>query len=129
MPSISANAVELYYEVRGTGPSVLLIHGGGGDAGTVTGLAEILASDFTAVAYDRRGLSRSQRPPDWKQTSVEEHAEDAAQLLKVLEVAPAAVVGISLGAVIALELLLRDPDLVRCASLLDPGPSLSASAR
>jgi pimeloyl-ACP methyl ester carboxylesterase len=126
MPSISANAVELYYEVRGTGPSVLLIPGGGCDAGTVKSLAEVLASNFTVVAYDRRGLSRSQSPAEWKQSSVEEHAEDAAQLLSALGIAPAAVVGASLGALIALELLLQHPDLVRRASLLDPGPLDSA---
>ena len=74
------------------------------------------------VAYDRRGLSRSPRPKDWQQTSIAEQAEDAAALLRALEVAPAAVVGASLGALIALELLLQHPDLVRRASLLDPGP-------
>jgi pimeloyl-ACP methyl ester carboxylesterase len=126
MPSIAANTVELYYEVRGTGPAVLLIHGGGGDAGTVKGLAQILASNFMVVAYDRRGLSRSHRPRDWKQTSVEEQAEDAAELLSALQLAPAAVVGVSLGAVIALELMLKHPNHMRRASLLDPGPLDSA---
>ena len=59
-------------------------------------------------------------------TSIQEHAEDAAGLLRALGIAPAAVVGASLGALIALELLLRHPDLVRRASLLDPGPVDSA---
>lgn len=34
MPTITANGVELYYEVRGMGPSVLLIQGGGIDGGS-----------------------------------------------------------------------------------------------
>jgi pimeloyl-ACP methyl ester carboxylesterase len=126
MPTIIANGAELYYEVRGKGPSLLLIHGGGVDGGTFKKLADVLASDFTVVAYDRRGLSRSPRPTDWKQTSIAEQAEDAAGLLRALRVAPAAVVGQSLGALIALELLLRHPDLVRRANLLDPGPLDSA---
>jgi pimeloyl-ACP methyl ester carboxylesterase len=128
MPTIIANGAELYHEARGKGPSLLLIHGGGVDGGTFQKLAEVLASDFTVVAYDRRGLSRSPRPTDWKQTSIAEQAEDAAGLLRALRVAPAAVVGQSLGALIALELLLRHPDLVRRASLLDPGPLDSAIA-
>jgi pimeloyl-ACP methyl ester carboxylesterase len=126
MPTIIANGTELYHEVRGKGPSLLLVHGGGIDGGTFSKLAENLASDFTVVAYDRRGLSRSPRPTDWKQTSMAEQAEDAAALLMALRVAPAAVVGQSFGALIALELLLRHPDLVRRASLLDPGPVDSA---
>jgi pimeloyl-ACP methyl ester carboxylesterase len=126
MPTITANGADLYYEVRGNGPSVLLIHGGGVDSGTFKRLADILASDFMVVAYDRRGISRSPRPSGWKQTSIAEQAEDAAGLLRVLGAAPAAVVGASLGALIALELLLRQPELVRRASLLDPGPVNSA---
>lgn len=126
MPNITPNGAELYYEVRGNGPSVLLIHGGGGDCGTVIRLAEILAKDFTVVTYDRRGLSRSPRPTPWKQTSIAEQADDAAGILTVLGFAPAAVVGHSLGALVALELLLRHPGLVRRASLLDPGPLDSA---
>jgi pimeloyl-ACP methyl ester carboxylesterase len=59
-------------------------------------------------------------------TSIAEQANDAAELLRALGMAPAAVVGASLGALIALELLLRHPDLVRRASLLDPGPVDSA---
>jgi pimeloyl-ACP methyl ester carboxylesterase len=126
MPTITANGAELYYEVRGIGPSLLLIHGGGGDAGTVTKLAQSLAQDFTVVVYDRRGLSRSRRPKEWRQTSIAEQADDAAGLVAALGAAPAAVVGHSLGALIALELLLRHPELVRRAALLDPGPLDSA---
>jgi pimeloyl-ACP methyl ester carboxylesterase len=126
MPTITANGAELYYEVRGSGPPVLLIHGGGIDSGTFERLADIIASDFRVVTYDRRGISRSPRPKDWKQTSIAEQAEDAAGLLRALGVAPAAVVGASLGALIALELLLQHPHLVRRASLLDPGPLDSA---
>ena len=120
------NGADIYHEVRGAGPSVLLIHGGGSDSGTLARLADHLARDFMVVAYDRRGLSRSPRPKDWQQTSIAEQAEDAAALLRALGVAPAAVVGASLGALIALELLLQHPDLVWRASLLDPGPSDSA---
>jgi pimeloyl-ACP methyl ester carboxylesterase len=126
MPTITTNGAELYYEVRGSGPSVLLVHGGGGDCGTVVRLADSLARHFTVVAYDRRGLSRSPRPKDWKQTSIAEQAEDAAGLVRALRLGPAAVVGHSLGALIALELLLQHPDLVRRATLLDPGPLDSA---
>lgn len=126
MPSIKANGAEFYYEVRGSGPPVLLVAGGGLDGGTFDRLAEVLAREFTVVVYDRRGLSRSPRPTRWIQTSIAEQAEDASALLQALQVAPAAVVGNSLGALIALELLLRHPNLVRGTCLLDTGPLDSA---
>jgi len=123
---VRVNGTDIYHEIRGAGPSVLLIPGGGGDGGAVARLAHELSREFLVVAYDRRGLSRSPRPNDWLQTSMAEQAEDAAALLRVLGVAPAAVVGASLGAHVALELLLHYPNLVRGASLLDPGPLDSA---
>jgi pimeloyl-ACP methyl ester carboxylesterase len=126
MPTITANGTELYYRVRGNGPAVALIAGGGLDADTFDPVAEILASEFTVVVYDRRGLSRSPRPIGWGRTSIAEQADDAAGLLQALRLAPAAIVGNSLGALIALELVLRHPDLVRGASLLDTGPLDSA---
>lgn len=79
-------------------------------------------SSSPVVVYDRRGLSRSSRPAGWSQTSIAEQADDAEGLLRALQVAPAAVVGNRLGALIALELMLRHPDAVRGASLLDTGP-------
>ena len=123
---VRVNGTDIFHEVRGAGPPLLLIHGGGSDGGTLARLADDLARDFMVVAYDRRGLSRSPRPNGWMQTSIAEQAEDAAALLIALEVAPAAVVGASLGALIALELLLQHHGLVQRASLLDPGPLDSA---
>jgi pimeloyl-ACP methyl ester carboxylesterase len=114
------NGVELHHEVRGTGPAVLLIHGTGPDAGCNDALADILAKDFTVITYDRRGYSRSPRPPGWTTTSIEEQAEDAAALLSAVGMAPAAVFGSSSAGPIALELALRYPHKVRGMILHDP---------
>jgi pimeloyl-ACP methyl ester carboxylesterase len=83
-------------------------------------VAEALADQFTVVTYDRRGNSRSPRPPAWASTSVEEQAGDAAALVQALELAPAAVLGTSSGAIYALCLLLRQPELVRLVILHEP---------
>jgi pimeloyl-ACP methyl ester carboxylesterase len=117
MPLLAVNGTELYYEVRGGGPPVLLIMGFTGDAGHFETLAELLADEFTVVSYDRRGNGRSPRPASWATTSPEEQADDAAALLAALDLAPAAVFGTSAGANFALCLLVRHPGLV-CGAVL-----------
>jgi pimeloyl-ACP methyl ester carboxylesterase len=128
MPIVTVGPVDLYFEVRGSGPPVLFIMGATGDAGHFSTVAGQLADEFTALTYDRRGNSRSSRPPGWDTTTVEEQADDAAGLLRALELAPAAVFGSSSGAICALSLLVRYPELVRGAILHEP-PMLSVVER
>jgi pimeloyl-ACP methyl ester carboxylesterase len=121
MPRVVVNGAELYYEVRGTGPPVLLIMGATGDGGHFDALADLLADEFTVVSYDRRGNGRSPVPTGWQTTSPEEQADDAAALLDALGTGPAAVFGTSGGGVFALCLLVRHPEVVRGLILHEPG--------
>jgi pimeloyl-ACP methyl ester carboxylesterase len=121
MPSVMVNGAELYHEVRGTGPPVLLIMGATGDGGHFDALAGVLANDFTVITYDRRGNGRSPVPAGWRTTSPEEQADDAAGLLEVLRTGPAAIFGTSAGGNFALCLLTRHPGRVRGVILHDPG--------
>jgi pimeloyl-ACP methyl ester carboxylesterase len=121
MPSVIVNGAELYHEVRGTGPPVLLIMGATGDGGHFDALADALADEFTVVTYDRRGNGRSPVPAGWQTTSAEEQADDAAALLEALGTGPAAIFGTSAGGNFALCLLVRHPGWVRGAVLHEPG--------
>jgi pimeloyl-ACP methyl ester carboxylesterase len=116
---IQAGTTRLYHEVRGSGPA-LLVTGGTGDAGEWANLAPTLAEECTVVTYDRRGMSRSPRPDGWTATSMAEMADDAAALLRALNLAPAVVVGHSGGASMACSLVVRHPELVRHALLYEP---------
>jgi pimeloyl-ACP methyl ester carboxylesterase len=117
---VEVNGATLYYEKQGTGPSILLIAGSTGDAGHFSRSADLLADEFTVVVYDRRGNSRSPRPPGWTVTSVAEQADDAAGLIRALGLAPAVVFGASAGGPIALDVMLRHGHLVRSGILQDP---------
>jgi len=101
MPTVTVNGTELYHEVRGTGPPVLLIMGATGDGGHFDKLADLLADEFTVITYDRRGNGRSPVPAGWETTSPEEQADDAAALLDALGTGPAAVFSTSSGGVFA----------------------------
>ncbi|MFI1973280.1 alpha/beta fold hydrolase [Streptomyces cinnamoneus] len=104
----------LYYEKRGTGPLLLLISGGAGDAGMYAAMAAKLADGYTVVTYDQRGLSRStvDGPPADQEVRV--WSDDALRLLDLLSPDEEAfVMGCSSGAIVALDLLARHPGRVR----------------
>lgn len=119
MPEAHVNGVRLYYEERGRGDAILCIHGTSSSARVWrrAGLRE-LATLGRVIAYDRRGCTRSERPEPY-QTSVIQHAEDAAALIRALDAEPAVVIGRSYGGEAAIELALRDPQLVRALVLLE----------
>src|SRR4051794_32796984 len=66
MPTVTVNGTELYHEVRGTGPPVLLIMGATGDGGYFDKLADLLADEFTVITYDRRGNGVVRSRPIWR---------------------------------------------------------------
>jgi pimeloyl-ACP methyl ester carboxylesterase len=120
MASIAVNGTSLYYELRGSGPPVLFISGATGDAAHWTDVADALAGEHTVLTYDRRANSRSPRPENWTATSIDEQADDAAELLTALDLAPAVVYGNSGGAVILTNLALRHPSVLRGAIFHEP---------
>ena len=114
--TLDVAGARFYYTTRGSGPVLLLLPGGDGDADAYDTLARHLEPRFTVVTYDRRGLSRSTGTPSGLAT----HADDAAQVLAAVTDLPAFVFGSSIGAVIALELTRRHPARVRLAVVHEP---------
>jgi pimeloyl-ACP methyl ester carboxylesterase len=117
---IKVNGADIYHEIRGRGPSVIMVMGASGDGGHFDAVAALLARNYTVVTYDRRGNGRSPRPPGWTATSNEEQADDAAALVDHLGLAPVLTFGTSLGATYALYQLIRHPHAVRGAILHEP---------
>ena len=124
---LEVNGAKIYYEVRGSGPSVLFIAGATGDGGHFRRVAEILSDEFTVVTYDRRANSRSPRPEGWESASTEEQSDDAAGLIEALGIGPVAVFGNSAGAIIGLDLVIRHPESVRGAILHEPPMTVGMS--
>ena len=117
--TLAINGVGLYVEERGSGASIVCIHGAGGTTLAWTAAIDKLSRLGRVIAYDRRGCARSERPAHYARTSIAEHADDAAALIDALGAAPAIVVGRSYGATVATDLALRYPDRVRALVLLE----------
>jgi pimeloyl-ACP methyl ester carboxylesterase len=99
----------LHVERTGDGPALLLISGGGGDAGMYADVVPLLARTFTVIAYDRRGNSRSPFTEPDASITVPRQAADAVAVLDHHGFERAYVFGSSGGAIIALEMVTRHP--------------------
>jgi pimeloyl-ACP methyl ester carboxylesterase len=118
--TLDVPGARIYYEVLGSGPTLLLIAGGNGDAAGFTGMARLLAGRYTVVAYDPRGNSRSELTEAPGPQRVETHADDAGLLLKEVAGEPAYVFGSSSGALVGLDLVTRHPEQVRALVAHEP---------
>ena len=107
---------EIWVEQRGEGPDVLLIAGLGDPAEVWQGQLDGLADSYRVTAFDNRGVGRT--PLSGGPLSAATMADDAASLLRALDIPSAHVAGFSMGSAIAQELALRHPDLVRSLVLV-----------
>jgi len=112
----------LSYEVRGKGPLLLLIPGGGNGCYVFEGVMSYLVDQYSVVTYDRRGLSQSTLDDPEEEQRVEAHSDDAHRLLKELgsDYEPAYVFGSSGGAVVGLDLVARHPEQVNMLIAHEP---------
>ncbi|MFD9725183.1 alpha/beta fold hydrolase [Streptomyces sp. NPDC059072] len=108
---LRVNGATLHYEVRGSGPLLLLIPGGSGGAASFDAIADVLAADHTVATYDPRGMSDSTLDDPEAEQRVAEHADDALRILDLLSPGrPARVFGSSSGAIAGLHLLTAHPE-------------------
>ena len=121
---LNVPGAELYYEVTGSGPVLLLIPGGTADADDFARVASPLAERYTVIRYDPRGISRSRLSGPAADVPVAVHAADAQRLLQATGGEPAYVYGSSGGGVIGLALAARHPGSVRALVAHEP-PLLS----
>lgn len=113
---VDVRGAQLYYEVTGGGPPVVLIHGGNLDRRMWDDQMASFAGSFRVIRYDARPYGRS--GPEAPGFS---HVEDLVRLLDHLEIQDAHLVGLSLGGRIALDLALEHPDRVHRIVLAGPG--------
>ena len=110
----------LYYEVRGTGPMLLISESGDGNAGRSIDLVDRLTDDYTVLTYDRRGLSRSTVDDHYHAVTLTDHAEDVHHLLSALTDEPVLMLGLSLGAVIGLHVTVKHPGQLSALIAFEP---------
>jgi pimeloyl-ACP methyl ester carboxylesterase len=111
----SLDATNLHYEISGRGVPVLLVMGLGMTADAWWRTTPVLADSYRVIAFDNRGVGRSDRPPG--PYTLAQMAHDAVAVLDAAGVDRAHVYGISMGGMIAQEVALRYPGRVRALVL------------
>jgi pimeloyl-ACP methyl ester carboxylesterase len=114
--SLDRDGCRIAYAVQGEGPPILWIQGVGVHGEGWRPQVDALASRYTCLSFDNRGMGQSLPVP--ASVTVEQMAEDAAALMDAEGWESAHVVGHSLGGLVALELALAARRRVRSLALL-----------
>jgi pimeloyl-ACP methyl ester carboxylesterase len=112
----SFDGTPIYYEVKGNGPAVLLVHGFvvNGESWKKTQVyADLLNSGYKVIILDMRGNGKSGKPHTAEAYANDAEAKDIMGLMKSLDIKKYIAVGYSRGSIITARLMVLDPNLKR----------------
>jgi pimeloyl-ACP methyl ester carboxylesterase len=122
MPTLNRNGANLYYEVHGAGPVLLLTHGYSATSQMWQGQIQALAQRHTLVLWDMRGHGQSDSPQNLDAYSEEHTVADMLALLDAVGAKQAIVGGLSLGGYMSLAFYRTHPERVSALLIIDTGP-------
>jgi pimeloyl-ACP methyl ester carboxylesterase len=118
------NGTSLYYEMKGKGPALVLISGGGlMDRRAWDEQFDVFSKRFKVIRYDIRGIGKSARP-----TAPFSHSDDLFALLKLLKIKKTHVIGLSFGGGLAIDFALDHPEMVDRIVVAASGTSTDAKS-
>jgi 3-oxoadipate enol-lactonase len=125
--TVQANGQELYYELHGEGPPLVLVMGIGYDSSLWT-LAQVpvLSTQFQVILVDNRDAGRSSKAG--QPYKIADMADDLAGLLDALGIQRSHLLGLSMGGMIAVEFALRHGDRLDRLVLAGTGAAPGRSA-
>ena len=120
MPFGQVRDIQIYYEIVGNGPRLLLLNGTGADLRRKQPWVDRLNDHFTVLRFDQRGLGQTDKPD--KHYSMADYADDAAALMDLVGWDSTAVLGVSFGGSVAQEFARRHPGLITRLALACANP-------
>lgn len=124
MPILAVNDTNLHYETVGQGEPLLLLHGLGSRGEDWAAQIACFARRYRVITADMRGHGQSAKPPG--PYSVPLMAHDVLDLLDGLGIDAAHIIGLSMGGMIAFQMVVDHPDRVRSLVIVNSGPALVA---
>lgn len=121
MPYLNVRGIDLYYEVRGDGEPLVLVHNGLGCTKSFAPQVKEFCKHSTVIAYDRRGYGRSGHIRELQKNWLEASVEELASFLDQLKIEKAQLCGVCVGGAIALLFGAQNPE--RTARVVVAGTS------
>ncbi len=124
MPTLKATSGDIYYEVNGQGPPLVLLRGLGRTVRHWLGYEKDLAEQagVQVITIDLRGMGGSTATAKWSH-SIFAHADDVTAVMDHLKIDKAHIMGVSLGGMVTLALGIKFP--ARCRSLIVMNTSIA----
>jgi pimeloyl-ACP methyl ester carboxylesterase len=130
MPSIrTEDGVDLHYIEAGEGTPLVFAHEFAGDARSWEPQIRFFSRRYRCIAFHARGYPPSSVPTSPKSYGQDRATDDIAAVIRALNLAPAHVVGLSMGAFATLHLGLRHPHLARSLTAAGVGYGASPDKR
>ena len=120
LKTIKIADAEIHFIDKGTGEVIIFVHGGMEDYRTWDYQIDSFSKKYRVITYSRRFNYPNHNTKEIKKFSAETEAKDLARLIVQLKVQPVHLVGHSFGAVVALSLAIRHPQLVQSLTLSEP---------
>src|SRR5699024_1310765 len=110
MPKIQVNDTTLYYEEKGEGEALILLHGLTSTHMMLKQEMEYFKDNFRVIAPDARGHGKSEKPSSH---TLNDHIEDVISLMDSLGIEEANLIGMSMGTYVAQGVAIRVPDRIK----------------
>jgi 3-oxoadipate enol-lactonase len=122
MPFKHVDDINLHYGITGEGEPLLFIHGLGSSGRDWEKQIDFFSRRYRVVVFDARGHGQSSRPPGPYTMAL--FAADTAKPIAALNLAPVHVAGLSLGGMIAFQLAVDYPHLLKSMVIVTIGPEV-----
>lgn len=119
MPFVKINGLETYYEIHGTGETIVFLHNGFSCAKMWEELyPSLVKAGYSTIMYDRRGYGRSDGGPDFEEYYTgsrfrAQNVADMAALMEAVGIDKFHIVGQCEGGVVAVDYAIKHPDQVK----------------
>jgi 3-oxoadipate enol-lactonase len=125
MPMVKVNDINMYYESYGRGEPFILISGNGGESSQWKDLISVFSKEYQVITFDNRGAGRTDKPDI--PYSIQMMANDTIEMMNVLGIKKAHILGASMGGMIAQNIAFLYPDRVK--SLILAATMMKVSSR
>jgi pimeloyl-ACP methyl ester carboxylesterase len=125
LPTAHVNGVEIYFDVRGEGEPLVMLHGLGSSSQDWEHQVPVFAARYRVMTPDLRGFGRSAKPRG--PYSIAQYSADVRALLCVLGITRCHLLGLSMGGAIALQIALDDPRRLASLIIVNSSPSFELS--